>query len=286
MTGLTNEQVQQRIEEGKINVNENPNTRSYKQIVRENVLTFFNFLNLALMIMVLLVGSYKNSMFMGIIVINTVIGIIQEVRAKKTLDKLAILTESKAVVLREGKKWSISTEKLVLDDISTGASNDLERATAIARSMVMRYGFSERLGPVVYGNEPSETFLGRDLSAGRGYSETVASEIDAEIREMLDEAYEAARVMLSEHIDKLHTVAKALMEREKLSGEEFRILMEGGTLPPLDKDDAPRADAEKAEDEKSSAPRRRVSVHVKEPAVQEPASVQSETPSAEEAPKE
>ena len=67
MTGLTNEQVQQRIEEGKINVNENPNTRSYKQIVRENVLTFFNFLNLALMIMVLLVGSYKNSMFMGII---------------------------------------------------------------------------------------------------------------------------------------------------------------------------------------------------------------------------
>ena len=69
------------------------------------------------MVMVLLVGSYKNSMFMGIIVINTVIGIIQEVRAKKTLDKLAILTESKAVVLREGKKWTISTEKLVLDDI-------------------------------------------------------------------------------------------------------------------------------------------------------------------------
>ena len=103
MTGLTNEQVQQRIEEGKINANENPNTRSYKQIIRENVLTFFNFLNLALMIMVLLVGSYKNSMFMGIIVINTVIGIIQEVRAKKTLDKLAILTESRL--------WSCVREK-------------------------------------------------------------------------------------------------------------------------------------------------------------------------------
>ena len=117
MTGLTNEQVQQRIEEGKVNANENPNTRSYKQIVRENVLTFFNFLNLVLMVMVLMVGSFKNSMFMGIIVINTVIGIVQEIRAKKTLDKLAILTESKAVVLREGKKWSISTEKLVLDDI-------------------------------------------------------------------------------------------------------------------------------------------------------------------------
>ena len=92
LTGLTDEQVNERIAEGKVNADENPNTRTYKQFIRENTLTFFNFLNLALMIMVLLVGSYKNSMFMGIIVINTVIGIIQEVRAKKTLDKLAILT--------------------------------------------------------------------------------------------------------------------------------------------------------------------------------------------------
>ncbi len=121
-------------------------------------------------------------------------------------------------------------EKLVLDDISTGASNDLERATSTARSMVMRYGFSERLGPVVYGTDPGETFLGRDLSSGRGYSETVASEIDAEIREMLDEAFEGARVILSDHIDQLHVVAKALMEREKLTGQEFRTLMTGGTL--------------------------------------------------------
>lgn len=117
MTGLTNEQVQERIEEGKVNFNENPNTRTYKQIVRENTLTFFNFLNLVLLVLVLLVGSYKNSMFVGIIIINTVIGIIQEVRAKKTIDKLAILTETKAVVLREGKKWTISTDKLVLDDL-------------------------------------------------------------------------------------------------------------------------------------------------------------------------
>ena len=117
MTGLTNEQVKQRIEEGKINANENPNTRTYKQIVMENTLTFFNFLNLALLVLVLLVGSFKNSLFVCIIIINTVIGIIQEIRAKKTIDKLAILTESKAVVLREGKKWSISTEKLVLDDL-------------------------------------------------------------------------------------------------------------------------------------------------------------------------
>lgn len=117
MTGLTNEQVQERIAEGKVNANENPNTRTYKQIILENTLTFFNFLNLVLLVMVLFVRSYKNSMFMGIILINTVIGIVQEIRAKKTIDKLAILTESKTVVLRDGKKWSISTEKLVLDDL-------------------------------------------------------------------------------------------------------------------------------------------------------------------------
>ena len=117
MTGLTNEEVQERIAQGQVNNNENPNTRTYKQIILENTLTFFNFLNLVLLVFVLLVGSYKNSMFVGIIFINTVIGIIQEIRAKKTIDKLAILTESKTVVLREGKKWKISTEKLVLDDL-------------------------------------------------------------------------------------------------------------------------------------------------------------------------
>lgn len=117
MTGLTNEEVQERIAQGQVNNNENPNTRTYKQIILENTLSFFNFLNLVLLVLVLLVGSYKNSMFVGIIFINTVIGIIQEVRAKKTIDKLAILTESKTVVLREGKKWKISTEKLVVDDL-------------------------------------------------------------------------------------------------------------------------------------------------------------------------
>lgn len=117
MTGLTNEEVQERIAQGQVNNNENPNTRTYKQIILENTLTFFNFLNLVLLVLVLLVGSYKNSMFVGIIFINTIIGIIQEIRAKKTIDKLAILTESKTVVLREGKKWKISTEKLVVDDL-------------------------------------------------------------------------------------------------------------------------------------------------------------------------
>ena len=139
-------------------------------------------------------------------------------------------------------------EKLVLDDISTGASNDLERATAIARNMVMRYGFSERLGPVVYGGNPSETFLGRDLGTGRNYSEEVASEIDAEIREMLDEAFETARVQLSQHMQQLHVVAKALIEREKLSGDEFRALMQGKTLDDTQNDDPQNTEKEKAEE--------------------------------------
>ena len=192
MTGLTNEQVQQRIEEGKINVNENPNTRSYKQIVRENVLTFFNFLNLALMIMVLLVGSYKNSMFMGIIVINTVIGIIQEVRAKKTLDKLAILTESKAVVSREGKKWSISTEKLVLDDILFLKTGDqvpadarvLEGSIEVNESLLT--GESDNLQK----NEGDELFSGSFVTSGEACCQVIhvgkdnyASQITSEAKE-------------------------------------------------------------------------------------------------------
>ena len=125
-------------------------------------------------------------------------------------------------------------EQLVLDDISTGASNDLERATATARAMVTRYGFSERLGPVVYGTDPGETFLGRDFGQGRGYSENIAAEIDNEIRDIVDESYETARRILTEHMDQLHTVAAVLMEREKISGEEFKTLMEGGKLPPFD----------------------------------------------------
>lgn len=192
MTGLTNEQVQQRIEEGKINVNENPNTRSYKQIVRENVLTFFNFLNLALMIMVLLVGSYKNSMFMGIIVINTVIGIIQEVRAKKTLDKLAILTESKAVVLREGKKWSISTEKLVLDDILFLKTGD--QVPADARVLEGSIEVNESLltgeSDNIQKNEGDELFSGSFVTSGEACCQVIhvgkdnyASQITSEAKE-------------------------------------------------------------------------------------------------------
>ena len=123
-------------------------------------------------------------------------------------------------------------EQLILDDVSTGASNDLQQATSIARQMITRYGFSERLGPVVYGTSQEETFLGRDFGQGKGYSETTAAEIDSEIRDIIDEAYETCRRTLTEHIDQLHALAQALIEREKLNEAEFNAIMRGEHLPP------------------------------------------------------
>lgn len=131
MTGLTNEQVKERIEQGLININDNPNTRTYKQIIRENILTFFNFINIVLFVLMLLVGSIKNCTFMGVIVFNTIIGIVQEIRAKREIDKLAILKESKTVVIRDGKKWTISTEKLVQDDLIVLKTGDQVPADAV-----------------------------------------------------------------------------------------------------------------------------------------------------------
>lgn len=192
MTGLTNEQVQERIAEGKVNVNENLNTRTYKQIILENTLTFFNFLNIALLVLVLFVRSYKNSMFMGIILINTVIGIIQEIRAKKTIDKLAILTESKTVVLREGKKWSISTEKLVLDDLIFLKTGDqvpadvkvLEGTVEVNESLLT--GESDNLSK----SQGDELFSGSFVTSGEACCQVIhvgkdnyASQITSEAKE-------------------------------------------------------------------------------------------------------
>lgn len=118
-------------------------------------------------------------------------------------------------------------EKIVLDDISTGASNDLERATSTARDMVTRYGFSEKLGPVVYGHDESQVFLGRDYAGGNHYSEAIAAQIDNEIRDLIESCFEDAEKLLREHIDKLHDVARYLFTHEKIDGEEFEAIMEG-----------------------------------------------------------
>ena len=118
-------------------------------------------------------------------------------------------------------------EKLILDDISTGASNDIERATAISRAMVTKYGMSEKLGTITFGADQEEVFLGRDLAHAKEYSEETASIIDEEVKKIVDAGYERAINILSEHVDKLHAVAKVLLEKEKIDGEEFdRIFAE------------------------------------------------------------
>ncbi|QOX65376.1 ATP-dependent metallopeptidase FtsH/Yme1/Tma family protein [Anoxybacterium hadale] len=117
-------------------------------------------------------------------------------------------------------------EKLTLNDISTGASNDIERATEIARGMVTKYGFSERLGPVNYSSS-DEVFLGKDFSTRKNYSEEMASEIDEEIRTIVEDAYSTAEKLLTENIDMLHTIAKTLLEIETLDGEQFEALFTG-----------------------------------------------------------
>ncbi len=117
-------------------------------------------------------------------------------------------------------------EKLTLDDISTGASNDIERATEIAKNMVTKFGFSERLGPVNYSSS-DEVFLGKDFSTRKNYSEEMASEIDEEIRTIIEDAYATAEKLLTENIDKLHTIAKTLLEIETLDGEQFEALFIG-----------------------------------------------------------
>ncbi|MBQ8647927.1 MAG: ATP-dependent zinc metalloprotease FtsH [Oscillospiraceae bacterium] len=172
-------------------------------------------------------------------------------------------------------------EQLVLEDISTGASNDLERATSTARSMVTRYGFSERLGPVVYGGDPAQTFLGRDLGQGKGYSETIATEIDGEVRDIVEEAYETARRILTEHMAELHKLAGYLMEREKVSGEELKIIMEGGELPPLESAEEAPAEpaapaAEAAEQTPAAEPVQEQAEAPAEPAAEEAAPAQPE----------
>ena len=112
-------------------------------------------------------------------------------------------------------------EALILNDISTGASNDIERATQIARSMVTKYGMSEKLGAIMYGSDQGEVFLGRDLAQSKDYSDETAKLIDEETKRIIDAGYERAKNILSEHIDKLHAVAKVLLEKEKIDGEEF-----------------------------------------------------------------
>jgi cell division protease FtsH len=118
-------------------------------------------------------------------------------------------------------------EALVLDDISTGAQNDIERATKIARSMVTHYGMNEKLGPMTYGTDEEEVFVGRDLGRTRNYSEEVAASIDSEMRKLIDTAYHRAEKLLSDNMDTLHRIAEALLEKETIDAKEFERLFLG-----------------------------------------------------------
>ena len=195
MTGLTDEQVNERIAEGKVNADENPNTRTYKQIVRENTLTFFNFLNLVLLVLVLMVGSYKNAFFVCIIIINTLIGIAQEIRAKKTIDKLAILTARKSVVIREGQKWTVPTEELVLDDVVCLKTGDqvpadaciLEGSLEVNESLLT--GESDNLPK----SEGDELFSGSFVTSGEACCQIIHVGKDNYAAQITSEAKEFKR---------------------------------------------------------------------------------------------
>ena len=128
-------------------------------------------------------------------------------------------------------------EALVLGDISTGASNDIERATQIARAMVTKYGMSERLGPICYGSDNNEVFIGRDMGHMKNYSEKIAAEIDEEIQKIVGRGYQKTEQLLNEHMDKLHKVAQFLFVNEKMSGAEFKELMEAPAPEKLEEPD-------------------------------------------------
>lgn len=140
------------------------------------------------------------------------------------------LMEEQIVVLLAGRV----AEKLVLEDISTGASNDLERATKIARAMVTHYGMSDKLGPMTYGQDDNEVFIGRDLGRGKNYSEEIAAEIDNEMRQIIGDAYNKAEKLLNDNIDKLHGVAKALLEKETLGAKEFESIFLGNEISSIE----------------------------------------------------
>jgi len=139
-------------------------------------------------------------------------------------------------------------EQLIFNDISTGASNDIERATDIARSMITKYGMSKKLGPITFGESSNEVFIGRDMGHVKNYSEKVAAQIDEEIFSVVQEGYEKVTEILSENIEKLHEVAKILLEKEKLSGEEFTAIMKGEYDPDKDYSDTAKSEETKKDD--------------------------------------
>jgi cell division protease FtsH len=139
-------------------------------------------------------------------------------------------------------------EEIVLGEISTGASNDLERVTEIARQMVTQYGMSEKLGPMQYGSRQGQVFLGKDLSSEQNYSDRVAYEIDEEMKKIIESCHERTRQILTERRDRLEALAQRLLEKETVDEDEIRSIMSGGA----DGADQPAADPTDSTDEDPS----------------------------------
>ena len=144
-------------------------------------------------------------------------------------------------------------EALTMNDISTGASNDIERASNIAREMVTKYGMSDVIGPINYGGDHQEVFIGRDYGHVKNYSEETAAKIDEEVSRLVNEAYKRTENILSEHIDKLKLVAITLMEREKIYKDDFIQLMEKGYIED-ENSDVPNPDSKTDESAADATP--------------------------------
>jgi len=139
-----------------------------------------------------------------------------------------------------------AAEELVLNRIGTGAQEDIKQASRLVRKMVMQWGMSSEMGPISYGDQEEQIFLGKEIAVRRDYSEETAREIDSEVRKLAIECHERARKVLAEHLEELHLVAKALLERETLDAEDIQILLNNGTLPPLKKNSTNSGGAPKA----------------------------------------
>ena len=143
------------------------------------------------------------------------------------------LTKRQIIAIIKYAMGGRAAEELVFDQITTGASDDLKKATDLARQMVTSYGKSEKLGPVTFGDDDHDVFLGRDFVTRKDYSEKKAREIDDEVSSILNSLYVAAKQLLEENRDVLNRIAEALLERETLTGAELKLIVAGEPLPPL-----------------------------------------------------
>ncbi len=175
-------------------------------------------------------------------------------------------------------------EALVLKEISSGASNDLQRATQLARQMICEYGMSENIGPVTFGHRQDQVFLGRDIARDKDYSEEVAAEIDKEVRSFMEDAYAATEKLLSDNIDKLHVIAKALMEKETLEEKEINQLVKYGHILTAE-EKLQLVQQSVADEEKAAAPAAGADAKAEAPAAEADAP-EAAANAGEEAPKE